>query len=93
MAEIIWSPEAISNLKEIRERIEYDSPQNALNFTKELFEYPKFLLTFSETGKLIPNCPIENTKVIFYKKYRIAFRKKGADFEILAVHHGSKLYP
>jgi len=93
MAEIIWSPEAISNLKEIREHIGFNSPRNALAFTKELFEYPNILLTFPNTGKFVPSCPVENTKVIFYKDYRIAFRKKHENFEVLAVHHGSRIYP
>ena len=91
MAKLIWSPEAGDNLAEIRDHISINSPHFAPKFIEELMDYPERLLVFPDTGKLIPNSHVSGAKEIFYKDYRIAYREKAGNIEILAVHHGSKL--
>ena len=91
MPRISWAPEAISNLKEIFDYIAEDSPMNAENFIDQLLQYPDKALHFANSGKSIPGCSHPGVRYIFFKNYRIAFRAKGNDYEIAAVHHGSKL--
>jgi toxin ParE1/3/4 len=91
MGKLIWSPEAGDNLAEIKAFIAENSPYFAPKFIEELIDYPERLLIFPDTGKLIPNSPVLDAKEIFYKDYRIAYREKGCNIEVLAVHHGNKL--
>jgi len=90
---IVFSPEAIKNLREITARIAQDSPERAESFGNELIDCVEVLRRFPEIGSVYSQKPLRRKLVSF--PYLIVYRieSKASVVEIITFLHGSRLRP
>ena len=93
------------NKKELKQRAIYVYPpahmaenwktmatQSNTSISKFVIEHVENLSTFPMMGRVYPDLDDENTREIFFKKYRILYRIKESMIEIITIFHGSRDY-
>lgn len=88
---LLWTEEAISNLREIEEFIARDNAETAIKFVDKLIDKAETLLENPKKGRVVPELSIEQIREIIYKKYRIVYLLKESSIEILTVFERHKL--
>lgn len=88
---LLWTEEAISNLREIEEFIARDNAETAIKFVDKLIDKAETLLENPKKGRVVPELSIEQIREIIYKKYRIVYLLKESSIEILTVFESHKL--
>lgn len=87
---ISWSPRAAKNLEEICNYIAKDSKYYATIFAKRINVIVKGLIRFPKSGRVVPEYKNQNIREKIYENYRIVYRLKEEDIEIVAICHGAK---
>jgi plasmid stabilization system protein ParE len=91
MAEVRWSPQAADDLEAICLFIARDAPQVAAAFADRVLRATDQLAYFARLGRTVPEFGIENVREIVVGSYRVIYRIRGEDVQILTVHHGGRL--
>ena len=84
---VIWSARAMENLRMIFEYISADSPQNAQQVLIALSERPRVLAQFPLIGSQTPELSDKNIRELLQYSYRIIYKVKPDEVEILTVIH------
>ena len=92
MARLIWSPNASDDLESICEFIAMDSAYYARLFAKGIIKAIERLRAFPESGRIVPEYNLENLREIIYQNYRIVYRIKSENVEIVTIVHGARLF-
>jgi plasmid stabilization system protein ParE len=90
VTEILWSPRAEADLKEIRAFIETDSPAWADLTVRRLVAAVERLLDFPDSGRMVPERQSPELREVVSGNFRIVYRRKPALIEIAAVFRGSR---
>lgn len=88
---IVWTEEALQNLRNIERFIAEDSPKRAIEFTNFLISNTESLLENPRIGRVVPEISNPIIRELIVKKYRIVYRLKPTLIEILTVFEGHKL--
>lgn len=88
---IIWTSEALSQLKEIKEFISKDNPVIADEFLDNLISKVESIKDFPERGRVVPEFSINNIREIIFKNYRIVYLIKKSSIIILTVFESHRL--
>lgn len=89
---IIWSREAGESLAEIEEFIARDSAERAVRFVDALIDHAEALLVDNpRSGRVVPETSHPDMRELIYRGYRIVYRLKNDDVEILTVFEGHRL--
>ena len=80
---IIWSPTSLRHIEAIGDFIALDSPKRAQFFVKKLINSVERLKDFPLSGSVVKESP--NLKQIIVQSYRIVYRAKDKQIEIIAV--------
>ena len=80
---IIWSPTALKHIEAIGDFIALDSPKRAQLFIQKLINSVERLKDFPLSGSVVKESP--NLKQIIVLGYRIVYRAKDKQIEIIAV--------
>jgi addiction module RelE/StbE family toxin len=80
---IIWSPNAFKHIEAIGDFIALDSPKRAQLFVQKLINSVERLKEFPLSGSLVKESP--NLKQVIVQGYRIIYRPKDKQIEIIAV--------
>ncbi len=92
MARVIWSPQALEEIEDIRRFIARDAPRTAQRFVQRIFQAVDRLEHFPLAGGMVPELRRADLREIRLKKYRIIYRVCEQELvEIATVHHGSRL--
>ena len=92
MVEIIISPLALENIKEIHDYIAKDSIRYADKEIVKIYKRINVLNTFPLSGKAVPEYKIDSVRELIEGNYRIMYEIYSEDsIGILTVHHTSKL--
>ena len=92
MAELIWAPSAIKDIREIAEYIENDSVLAAENMVQLFFEKAAMLVEHPHFGKSVPELENPKFREILVSRYRIIYELVSKNkIHILSVHHQSRL--
>jgi addiction module RelE/StbE family toxin len=92
VARIIWSPQALEDLTNIRHFIAADAPRTARRFIKRIFDSVERLERHPHSGAIVPELRTDEFREILLKKYRIIYRVRTPErVEIVTVYHGSRL--
>ena len=92
MAEIIWSPSSLKDIKSIAEYIANDSVQAASNMVALFFDSAEILERYPLIGKPVPEIKTNSLREILVSRYRIIYEVIAEDeIHILSVHHQSRL--
>jgi len=80
---IIWSPTSLRHIEAIGDFIALDSPKRAQLFVQKLINSVERLKDFPLSGSVVKESP--NLKQIIVQGYRIVYRAKDKQIEIIAV--------
>jgi toxin ParE1/3/4 len=87
---VIWTDEAINDLRKIKEYIERSSPENARRFCLELLHAPDRLKQFPRSGEVVPEFGIEDIRQVFRGDYRLIYQVAEGACYIRTIIHGSR---
>lgn len=92
MAEIIWTDEAIEDLRFIYEYIGKDSASYADKQVNRIIERVELLEKFPRIGRIVPEFNIEFIRELIEGNYRIIYRIESTGaIGIVRVHHAARL--
>ncbi len=92
MARINWSDQALDDLDAICDFIARDAPRYAQVFANRVFESVERLELFPKSGRIVPELQLETIREIIFGNYRIVYRLKQKEVEILTVFHAVRLF-
>lgn len=90
---VIWSPQALQDLRAIIEYIRQDSPQAADRVARVIRNGTQRLTRFPMSGRLLPEFPESALREVLVRSYRIIYDPTADRVEILTVVHGSRDLP
>ena len=88
---LIWSPQAIEDIKAIAEYIARDSSIYAESTVERIFQAPERLIQFPKLGRIVPEKNDEAIREIFVFQYRIIYEILASEVHILTVVHGKRI--
>jgi toxin ParE1/3/4 len=91
--QVIWSPQAVQELRAAIEYIRHDSPQAADRVRREIRNGTQRLARFPLSGRLLPEFPESGLREVIVRSYRIVYDLSADRVEILTVVHGSRDLP
>jgi addiction module RelE/StbE family toxin len=93
--QLIWSPAAKYDLKNITNHIVEDSASAAARFVNSLFQVVERLSDFPESGRMVPEFNDPVIREVIRKPFRIVYRvNKDKDIvEIVRVWHAARRTP
>lgn len=91
MAEIVWTPQSLDDLRRLLEYISVDSPITARRFAQRIVERVEQLTTHPLSGSVIPEDDEEVYRQLVQGKYRLIYRVDGDRVIIIADHHAARL--
>ena len=90
---VYWTDNSIRHLLGIYEYIAGNSPVYAKRVVDIITRRSEQIAEFPLSGRKVPEYKTENIREIIEKPYRIIYRIKSDQIDILAVIHGAKLLP
>jgi len=93
VAQLVWSPSALTSLAEVCEYISRDSEHYAKLFAQRIFAAAEMLALFPESGRVVPEYDRRDLRELLFQNYRIVYRIRGDQVQIAAVVHGARLLP
>ena len=95
MARVIWSPQALADLRKTRNYFIHEAPAYAYSLVDSLFNAVERLETFPNSGRMIPEIGDPSLREVIYKGYRILHIVHGSEdeisVEVLSIVHSTRL--
>ena len=88
-----WTNNSIGHLLGIYEYIARNSPVYAKRIVDRITRRSEQIADFPMSGRKVPEYEAEDIREIIEKPYRIIYRIKSDQIDILAVIHGARLLP
>jgi len=88
---LIWTNEALNRLTEIDEYISYDSIARARKFINNIIKSTTSIPQYPQKGRIVPEFNISEIREIIYKNYRIVYRIKKDQIQILTIFEAHRL--
>jgi toxin ParE1/3/4 len=92
MARLRWTPQALDDIEAICKFIARDSDHFAHLFANRVFEKAKTLEAFPNAGRIVPESNQETIREIIHGSYRIIYRTRKDEIQVLTVHHSARLF-
>ena len=90
MAQVVWTAEAERWLLRIHDYIAPDSPVNAFNVIKAIYERAQILDRFPLLGQAYRSPSGRDLRILLWGHYRIVYLvQPGGDIHIVGVFHGA----
>lgn len=93
MIELIWSPQALADVEEIRAYIAVDSRLYADLTAQRIIAAVERLTAFPDSGRMVPERQSPELREVIAAKFRIVYRRKATAVEIVTVFRGSREFP
>ncbi|MCK4516977.1 MAG: type II toxin-antitoxin system RelE/ParE family toxin [Spirochaetaceae bacterium] len=90
---VVWSDQAITDLREIRDYIGRDSSDAAFRTVRRIFSHDSQLRRFPESGRIVPEYETAEVREVIEGNYRILYTIECQEVWILAIVHGSRQLP
>ncbi len=90
---VVWSPSARKDLKSIVSYIAADNPVAALEVGREIIESSKQIELFMESARMVPEFQDESIRERIVGAYRVIFRFKDEQIEVVRVWHAARGRP
>jgi addiction module RelE/StbE family toxin len=87
---VIWTPRAQRRLQDIQERIAEDQPLNAIRFVERLLSRGEQIGDQPRSGRVVPEYQRETIREVFEGDYRIIYRIRSQQVDVLSVRHGAQ---
>lgn len=89
---VIWSPEALTDLEDIRNYIAADNRERAISFVMEITEAGDGIADMPRAFGLVPRLEQRGIRKRTFGRYLIFYRVESEDVHILHVAHGARDY-
>ena len=90
---VYWTLNAIKHLTNIYDYIAFNSPTYARRMVDRITRRSEQISTQPLSGRKVPEYEAENIRELIEKPYRIIYRVKQDQIDVLAVIHGAQLLP
>lgn len=90
MAQVIWMPQCLEDIEEIRSRIALSSEQGATRFVARIFDGGERLEAFPKLGRIVPRFNRGDVRELILGSHKLVYRLVGDAVEILAVLYGAQ---
>ncbi|MBW1851573.1 MAG: type II toxin-antitoxin system RelE/ParE family toxin [Deltaproteobacteria bacterium] len=90
---VYWTLNAIKHLTNIYEYIALNSPAYAKRMVDRITRRSEQISTHPLSGRKVPEYETEDIRELIEKPYRIIYRVKQGQIDVLAVIHGAQLVP
>jgi addiction module RelE/StbE family toxin len=90
---VYWTLNAIKHLTNIYEYIALNSPTYAKRMVDRITQRSEQISTQPFCGRKVPEYETEDIRELIEKPYRIIYRLKQDQIDVLAVIHGAQLLP
>lgn len=90
MVEVRWTLQASSDLDSIARFISKDSSQYARLFVTDVFQAVERLSRFPRSGRVVPELNDPVVREVILGNYRLVYRYKKTEIEMLTVYHGAR---
>jgi toxin ParE1/3/4 len=87
---IIWSPEAVADLTEIRAYIARDSDGYAAAMMERILVAVDRLANYPKLGQRVPELDDESLRQVIVVPYRVIYRLGAQSVDVAAVVHGAR---
>ncbi len=88
-----WTLQAADDLAAIKDFIGRDSPVYARQVVERLYAAAGQVLTFPDSGRIVPERGEPYIREVVRPPYRIIYRRGPELIEILTIHHSARLLP
>jgi toxin ParE1/3/4 len=90
---VIWTPRAQQRLQEIHDHIAKDQPGNATRWIASVLDRGEQIGDQPRSGRVVPEYQRETIREILEGDYRIIYRIRSQQVDVLTVRHGARLLP
>jgi len=90
MARLVWSRNAINDLKNLANYIANDSPYYSKLFVKKIYKSISRLEEFPKSGRVIPEFNDDKFREVIVTPYRIFYLLDNLDVKILTIVHSKQ---
>jgi addiction module RelE/StbE family toxin len=90
---VLWTENAIDHLANIYEYIAFNSPTYARHMIDRITRRTEQIAEHNLSGRKVPEYDSEDIRELIEKPYRIIYRIKPNQIDIIAVIHGARLIP
>jgi toxin ParE1/3/4 len=90
---VIWSAEAQAQLSAIYQFVAQDSPQEAEALIRRLVDRVVQLESLPQSGRRVPEYPHDDLRELLSRPYRIIYRKRDENVEVVTVIHYRRQLP
>jgi len=91
MANVIWAPEALTDLHGIIEHIAVHSRRAADRLADQMIRRAALLGNHANSGAPLLDDKLQRYREIYVGNYRVIYRHEGESVFIVAVRHGARL--
>ena len=91
MPRVTWTEQALDDLDSVCLFIARDAPRYAELFAARVFHATERLEQFPRSGRVVPEVAHDDIREIVVQGYRIIYRVRSDEVEVLTVHHGARL--
>jgi toxin ParE1/3/4 len=93
LAEVVWTEQALEDLDAICLFLSRDAPRYADLFAARVFRAIESLERFPESGRVVPEIGRSDIRELIVQNHRVIYRLVGERVQIIALHHGARLFP
>jgi toxin ParE1/3/4 len=90
---VIWTPRAQQRLWEIHDYIASDQPGNAQRWVSRVLDRGEQIRDQPRSGRVVPEYHRETIREIFEGHYRIIYRIRSQQVDVITVRHGTRPLP
>ena len=90
---VIWSPLALQRASDVVDYISQDSPRAAGKWVTAIFRKVHRLSRFPKSGRPLRETHRPDLREIRHGSYRIIYRLRATQIEILTLRHSKQLFP
>lgn len=90
---VIWTPRAQQRLQEIHDYIAQDQPVNATHWIARVLDRGEQIGDQPRSGRMVPEYGRETIREIFEGDYRVIYRIRSQQVDVLTVRHGARQMP
>ncbi len=93
MTKVIWTKQAVDDLRSIREFIERDSPRYGRMVAERIFDSTARLEIFPLSGRVVPELGRADLREVIVGDYRVVYRTESDACVLVTVFRSSRLLP
>lgn len=90
---VVWTEQAFLRLAEIEDFVARDNPSAAVKLVSRLVEKTEALTKFPQMGLQVPEVPGSDLREVLDGNYRIVYRIRKRNIEIITVFEAHRLLP